>query len=232
MQTAKIPIPVRYPRQAARDAALPAAAVTDKNMNNSNKVLYDKIASVNYLIRSYDGSAPPYSFEIRNSAEAVKLNKQTAWSALACGGLVFMQSLLKLTFLRKSGYVMAALAVICAICSFISAWYMENKVIAAVEGDIITVKGRSYSYTEITAISKSALNNLKLMSNVRNVLSVNKSCDGCGDLIRWAKQHNIPINDDSDASAKTVGQKQAALTVICFASAIALAILIYYFKKM
>ena len=175
---------------------------------------------------------PPYSFELRNSAEAVKVNKQAAWSALACGGLMLVQSMISLTFLKRSGFVLAVLAVICAVCSFINAWYIEKKVIASVEGDCITVKDRSYSYTEITGISKAALNNLKLMAGGQKVLTVNKSCDGCGDLIRWAKQHNIPINDDSDTSAKTIENNQSTLVVLIILVCMAAAFLIFYMQRM
>lgn len=201
-------------------------------MNNNNKAVYDKVASVNYLIRFYDGSAPPYSFELRNSAEVVKVNRQAAWSALACGGLMFMQSLLNMTFLKKSGYAMAVMAVLCAIFSFINAWCIEKKVIAKIEGDRITVKDRSYSYSEITEISKTSLNNLKLMAGGQRVLIVNKSCDGCGDLIRWAKQHNIQINDDSDASAKTIEKKQYALVLFVMLICFVIAFLIFYMERM
>lgn len=143
-----------------------------------------------------------------------------------------MQSLLNMTFLKKSGYAMAAMAVLCAIFSFINAWSMEKKVIARVDGDSITVKGKSYSYTEINEIKKASLNNLKLMSNGSGILCVNKSCDGCGDLIRWAKQHSIQINDDSDASAENVGKKQNALTAVIVLVCIAVAFLIVFLRRM
>ena len=92
--------------------------------------------------------------------------------------------------------------------------------------------GRSYSCNEITEISKSALNNLKLMSNGRNILNLNKSCDGCGDLIRWAKQHNIPINDDSDTSAKAIENNQSVLVLFIILVCMAVAFLIFYMQRM
>lgn len=210
---------------------LHAQAVTDKAMIN-NKALYDKIAKVNYIINNYDGSLPPFSFELRNSAEVIKANKQSGWCALGLAGIMLCQMFILTRFLRMTGFAMAVMAGICAIISFATASYLEKKVIAEVNGDSIIVNGRTYSYTEITEINRAALNNLKVMSGGRSIFGVNKSCDGCVDLIRWAKQHNIPINDTSDADAKTVEKKQTALVLFIVLICIAVATAMVLLKRM
>ena len=199
-------------------------------MDNNNKALYDKIAYVNYLISSSDVSMPPYSFQLRNSAEAIKINRQCGWSALACGISVLGMKLFRWDFFSVSGIILAALCFICAIFSFIYSACMEKAVIAEADGDNITIKGRTYNCGEIEGISKYTFNNLRLMSGGRCILTLNKSCDGCGDLIRWAKQYNIPINDDSSENADNLKKKQAILVIFILVISFAAALIIFFLK--
>lgn len=201
-------------------------------MNSNQKAICDKVANVNRLIKYNDGIAPPHSFELRNCQESIKVTKQSGLLGLLCSGLMIVNSLLFLSNFRKYILLLAILGVVSALLSMISAWNMEKNAIASVNGGSITVKGRTYDCSDITEIKKVVLNNIKLVSNGKPVLNVNKACDGCCDLIRWAKQYNIPINDDSDDTTDGIQKKQNTMVATILLICVAVAFMIVFLKKM
>jgi hypothetical protein len=228
----RILIPVRYPKQAAQEAALPAAAATDKEMNENNNKLLEKISSVNEIINSFDAGEPPYSFRIKCCAESVKQARQLGYATIACAAVMLARSMRPSASLQTAGLVIAFLAIIYAVYCIVYASRIEKNDIAEISGDSITVKGRTYSCSEISEIKGAAINNLKIMSNGNKIVTLNKSCDGCGDLVRWAKQHNIPINDNNTGNMESFKQKNAVLVAIITVLCIAIAFLIVFLKRM
>lgn len=171
-------------------------------MDDNNRALYDKIAYVNYLIGSFDGSVPQYSFQLKNSAEAIKVNRRCGWSALVCGISMLGMKLFRWDLFSVSGIILAALCFICAIFSFIYSACMEKAVIAEVDGDNITIKGRTYNCGEIDCIKGTVMNGLKIVSAGRDIVKFSKTLDNCGELIKWARCNHIKIDDDPDADPK------------------------------
>mgnify|MGYP007104144556 CR=1 FL=1 len=70
------------------------------------------------------------------------------------------------------------------------------------------------------------------MSGGRKVLALNKSWDGCGDLVRWARLHNIPINDHSEDSSEALQKRNQTLAAVITAGCGFLAVLIVIRKRM
>lgn len=200
-------------------------------MNANQKAICDKVAKVNRLIKNSDGLASPQSFEIRYCEESVKVSMQAALNGLVCVGIMIVNVLLFLSAFRKYILILSVIGGVSAVLSLISALNMKKQVIARVDADNITIKCRTYNCGEIDRISKFSFNNLRLMSGGRCILALNKSCDGCEDLIRWAQRYNIPINDDSSGNADNLRNKQAILTAFIVLISLAAVFIILFLKR-
>jgi len=201
-------------------------------MNINKKAICDKVAKVNQLIKYSDGLAPPHSFEIRYGEESVKASKQAAYSGLLSVGIMIVNFMLFLSAFRKYVLVLAVLGAVSAVFGLISAFNMEKQVIASIEGDNITVRGKTYNCSDITEFKKFSAFNIRLLSGSKMILNVHKACDGCSDLIRWARLYNIPVNDDSDDDTKNIQKKQTVMVLTVVLACMALAFLIFYLKRM
>lgn len=208
-----------------------AAAATDV-MNENNKRILDKIAAVNSIINSYDTTEPPYCFKISYGDETVKQTKQVGMATMSCALVLFIRSFRPSASMRMAGIVIAAAAVIFAIICLVYAVNLQKADVAEINGDSITIKGRMYNYSDISEINGAAMNNLKVMSGGRKVISLNKSWDGCGDLVRWARLHNIPINDHSENSSDELQKKNQTLAAVITVGCVFVAILIVVIKRM
>ena len=176
--------------------------------DNINRVLLDKIAAVNSLINSYDTTEPPYSFQLRYCEETVKQTRNVGYAMIGAAALIF--------------------SIICIIY----ASTLDKNCLAEINGDSITVKGRSYNCSEISELRKASMNNLKVMSNGSKVIMVNKSCDGCADLVRWARMHNIPINDHSESSSDVLQKRNQTIAAVMTIACIFIALFIVLIKRM
>ena len=201
-------------------------------MNIDKKAICDKVAKVNQLIKYSDGLAPPHSFEIRYGEESVKASKQAAYSGLLGVGIMIVNFMLFLSAFRKYVLVLSVLGAVSAVFSLISAFNMEKQVIASIDGDNITVRGKTYNCSDITEFKKFSMFNIRLLSGSKMILNVHKACDGCSDLIRWARLYNIPVNDDADDGTKDIQKKQTVMVVTVVLACMALAFLIFYLKRM
>lgn len=200
--------------------------------NSNNNKLLEKIGAVNKLIETFDVGEPPYSFKLRCCAETVTQTRQIGFCTIGCAAVVLVRSMRPSASLQTAGLVLAFIAIFFAIYCMIYASKIEKTDIAEVNGDSITVKGRTYNYSEISEIKGASFNNLKIMSSGGKIAALNKSCDGCGDLIRWARQHNIPINDDNTRDFEGIKQRNVLITAVLTISCVIIAFLIVFLKRM
>ena len=203
------------------------------NIDNSvNNLLLEKISALNSLINSFDAGEPPFSFKLGYCKEAVKQTKQVSYWMLGCGCLLISRALRRFAFMRKASIFIGAAAIVMAIVYFIYASKMDKIVLGEINGDSITVKGRTYNSSDISEIKGAAMNNLKVMSYDKKVLSINKSCDGCADLVRWAKKHYIPINDSNTADMQSIQKRNAIIVAVTLVISFIVAFLLVFLKRM
>ena len=200
--------------------------------NSNNNKLLEKIGAVNKLIETFDVGEPPYSFKLRCCAETVTQTRQIGFCTIGCAAVVLVRSMRPSASLQIAGLVLAFIAIFFAIYCMIYASKIEKIDIAEVSGDSITVKGRTYSYSEISEIRGAAFNNLKIMSNGTKIAALNKSCDGCGDLVRWAKQHNIPVNDTNTGDIQSIQKRNSVIVAVLVILAMVIGFLVVFLKKM
>lgn len=200
--------------------------------NNINNRLLEKISAVNEIINSSSAGEPPYSFKLKYCYETVKQTRQIGYCTIACAALILIRSVRPNASLQTAGIIFAFVALFYAIYCMVYASKIEKTDIAEVNGDSITVKGRTYSDSEISEIKGAAINNLKIMSNGTKITSLNKSCDGCGDLVRWAKLHNIPVNDNNTRDMQSIQKKNSVLVAVLVTLAIVIGFLAAFLKRM
>lgn len=197
-----------------------------------NRELLEKISAVNDIINSFDPGEPPHSFKIGYDRNSVKQTKNVGYGMAGLGVLLILRSLRPSASTRTVSIVIGAVAVVMAVVYIIYASKMSSTVLAEINGDKLTVKGRTYDRSEISEIDGGAINNLKVMCFGKKVLNINKSCDGCGDLVRWAKKNNIPINDRNTSDMQSIQKRNtvivAAAMIVCFI----VAFLMVFLKRM
>lgn len=197
-----------------------------------NRELLEKISAVNDIINSFDPGDPPDSFRLGYCADTVKQTKQVSYAMIGAGLLVIARSLRPSASARTVGLIFGAAAVIMAIIYIFYAATMDKTVLAEINSDKLTVKGRTYDRSEISEISGGAMNNLKVMSFGKKVLNINKSCEGCGDLVRWAKKNNIPINDRNTSDAQSIRKRNSTLAAVITVMCIVIALVLVFLKRM
>lgn len=200
--------------------------------DNINRVLLDKIAAVNSLINSYDTTEPPYSFQLRYCEETVKQTRNVGYAMIGAAALMITRSLRPSASMRVASIIFGAAVLIFSIICIIYASTLDKNFLAEINGDGITVKGRTYNCSEISELRKASMNNLKVMSNGSKVIMVNKSCDGCADLVRWARMHNIPINDHSESSSDVLQKRNQTIAAVMTIACIFIALFIVLIKRM
>ena len=200
--------------------------------NNINNRLLEKISAVNEIINSPDAGEPSYSFKLRYCADTVAQTKQIGYCTIACGALILTRSMIRSASYRTAGLIFAFVAIFYAIYCMVYASKIEKTEIAEVSGDSIIVKGRTYSYSEISEISGAAFNGLRIMSNGTKVASLNKACDGCGDLVKWAKQHNIPVNDSNTGDLQSIQKRNSVIVAVMIIAALVIGFLMAFLKRM
>ena len=201
------------------------------NINNINNALLEKISEVNRIINSFDPGEPPQSFTVRYDRNSVKQTKQISYWILGSGFLLIARSLRRSASLKTASVIIGAAAIIMAIVCLVYASTMDKTVLAEVRDDTITIKGRTYDRSDIYEINGAALNNLKVMSDGRKVLALNKSCEGCGDLVRWAKRNNIPINDSNTGDMKSIQQRNSVIAAVTIVVCLIVAFLMVFLKR-
>ena len=213
-----------------------AQAATDKeataDSNNINNRLLEKISAVNEIINSSSAGEPPYSFKLRYCDETVKQTRQIGYCTIAGSALILTRSMIRSASYQTAGLIFAFVAIFFAIYCMVYASKIEKTEIAEVSGDSIIVKGRTYSYSEISEISGVAFNGLKIMSNGTKVVSLNKACDGCGDLVRWAKLHNIPVNDSNTRDLQSIQKRNSVIVAVLVILALVIGFLMAFLKRM
>lgn len=200
--------------------------------NNVNNALFERISAVNNIINSFDAGDPPDSFRLGYCADTVKQTKQVCYAMIGAGLLVTMRSLRPSASARSVGIVLGVVSFIMAIIYLVYSTKMSSIVLAEVNGDKLTVKGRTYDRSEISEISGGAMNNLKVMCFGKKVLNINKSCEGCGDLVRWAKKNNIPINDGNTGDAQSIQRRNSTLVAVITIMCIVIALVLVFLKRM
>ncbi|MCR5601992.1 MAG: hypothetical protein K6G33_14795 [Ruminococcus sp.] len=200
--------------------------------NNVNNALFERISAVNNIINSFDAGDPPDSFKLGYCADTVKQTKQVCYAMIGAGLLVTVRSMPRSASARSVGIVLGMASFIMAIIYLVYSAKMSSVVFAEINGDKLTVKGRTYDSSDISEISGGALNNLKVMSFGKKVLNINKSCEGCGDLVRWAKKNNIPINDGNTGDAQSIKKRNSTLAAVITVMCIVIAFVIVFLKRM
>lgn len=189
--------------------------LTDMDINDNSKKIFERIVRVNSVINGCYAGEPPYSFAVKHSADDMKQTRQSAYLMMVCAVPMMLRGIIRSSFhMRMAGIVLAIIAIVTGIISLIAASNMEKKSVAVVEGDYITIKGRPYHHSEISELKKGSLNCLLIMSEGKKIASVGKSWDGCLELVQWAQYRGIAINDDSSVNVEELQKKQGTLVAV------------------
>lgn len=200
-------------------------------MDANNKKLFDRISSVNSIIASNDTAEPPLQFSLKHAKENIKNSDTTCYFLVVCTAPLIMRTLSGAQGSSAFRLIVLGTAILLIILNMINTTVMKKKILAEVNGDSITINRKTYHHSEISEIRKAALNNLKIVSEGNTVVTVNKSCDGCAELIQWAKYYGIRINDDGKKSSGPVQNRQYVLIAVWVGVAIAAALIIFFLKK-
>ncbi len=196
---------------------------------DENRKIFERISEVNNAITSDVPGEVPYQFAVRHSKENIKNTDSVSYLLIACTVPLIIRTLSHEQGSNPFRLIVFTTMLILVICNTITVALMKKKIIAEVNGDNITINKKTYHHSDITEIRRASLNNLKIISGGKVIATVSKSCDGCIELVNWAKQCGILIDDKGD-SYENVQKRQWIMVGVLTCGAIAAAFILYFLK--
>ena len=181
-------------------------------IQNNNKELLARVSAVNDLIRSNYITPPPEQFAVTQPDMAIKQTMTSAVLSVVTDLLLIANAMLHVKF-STFRLIIPVCLFFCSIMMFAAVFSMK-KFRMDVNGQSITIKGRTYSCGEIDCIKGSSMNGLTIVSGGKDIIKFSKALDNCDELIKWARCNHIRIDDDPDADPKKAQNIYMIIAVI------------------
>lgn len=195
------------------------------NLYNNDTENFTSIAAVNAIIGSEDRIAPADEFIVKYSDKHIRQSYQSLAFSLVCTLLLLIISLIRLPNVSIIRFIILGAMMIANGAIIFSASLMK-KMNIIVRGDSLSVNGKSYSHGDISCFKGTAFNNMKIMSDGSSLISINKSCENCGELARWAKYYDIRIDDNFTDDPQKVQNNFTLFISLFVAACVALGLLV------
>ncbi|SFW41009.1 hypothetical protein [Ruminococcus flavefaciens] len=197
---------------------------------NTNNELMARISAVNDLIKSNYITPPPERFALTQPEISIKQCRTSAFLSLLSCTMLAIGTLLSPRFSIFRLLLPVGLLV-SSIISFISISTMK-KFRIDVNGQEITVKGKTCHSSEIDCIKGTVMNSMKIVSGGKDIITFSKTLDNCGELIKWARCNHVEIHDDGANDPKKSQKARELIIALSILLGIVLGILFVFLSRM
>ena len=172
---------------------------------------------IDRIIGVKNAAPPKRSFDIEVSSQRRAVNK--VWLGAALSGLA---GDVVIFFMRRGisgdngGLAELVLGVLVIIAAVLSV-FCGGKGLVHVTGEELRINGRSYFASDIGKIICKGMD-VKVNSGGKTVLRLKKADTGCEELIKWAKNYDIAIENSDDEPSSPIKVLMAVGAVLFVAA--------------